>query len=186
MGQSLCLSLVTTVTIAKSPKHTLSPPEMAALINTEFPLDLALFDLLENEACYQWSIKPAVLQSGLLPFLAQFYPSFYRHKEAIAEYQDLLAQLHADADLSQWLERAQRKEKVCFQYDTYATPAYLRYPANRFGEPLEVGFDGIILAITGNIYLETYGGFLRYFAESVQMRFSAFPLASCLKVYISG
>ncbi len=186
MSQSLCLSLVTKVTIAKSPKHTLSPPEMAALINAEFPAELALFDFLEDEASYQWSIKPDLLQAGLLPFLAQFYPSFYRHKEAIADYQDLLAKLQADADLTKWLERARRKEKVCFQYDTYATPAYLRYPTSRFGEPLEVGFEGIILAITGNIYLETYGGFLRYFAESVQMRFSDFPLASCLKVYISG
>jgi hypothetical protein len=159
---------------------------MAALINAEFPAELALFDFLEDDASYQWSIKPDLLHAGLLPFLAQFYPSFYRHKEAIADYQDLLAKLQADADLGKWLERARRKEKVCFQYDTYATPAYLYYPASRFGEPLEVGFEGIILAITGNIYLETYGGFLRYFAESVQMRFSDFPLASCLKVYISG
>lgn len=186
MGQSLCLSLVTKIAVTKSTKHTLAPAEMAALINEEFPAGLALFDFLEDENSYQWSIKPEVLRDGLLPFLEKFYPSFYRKGDAVADYQDMLAKLRADADVNVWLERARRKEKVCFQYDSYATPDYLRYSASRFGEPLEVGFEGIILAITGNIYLEVYGGFPRYFAQSVQMRFSEFPLASCLKVYISG
>jgi hypothetical protein len=186
MGTSLCLSLVNKVVVAKSPKHHLAAPELATIINTGLPLDLSLFDFSEDENGWQWVIKPAMLQSGLLPLLTQFYPSFYRHSEAIADYQNLLDQLHADADLNAWLERARRKEKFCFQYDTYASPDYLRYPSSQFGEPLVVDFESIILAITGNIYLESYGGFLRYFGESVQMRFADFPLARCLKVYISG
>lgn len=186
MGQSICLTLVTSVKVAKYKNTSVTLTQATEVITTEFPADLSLFDLSENEQGYYWTLKPEALEMDLLPFLEKFYPSFYRDEDTTNEYQTVLEDLRNNPNVENWLMLARKKYNFCYQYGNYCEPDRLRHHNGRIETRVEVDYEGIILAIAGNIYLETYGGFLRYFGESIQLRFSEFPLAKCLKVHISG
>lgn len=185
MGQSICLTLITNVKVAKYKNKSVAQAQATEVINTKFPTDLSLFDFLENEHEYRWTLKPEVLEQDFLPFLEKFYPSFYRNEDAINEYQTVLEDLRKKPNIENWLMLARMKYKFCYQYGNYCEPDRLRNHKDRAESRVEVDYEGIILAVAGNVYLETYGGFLHYFSESIQMRFSEFSLAKCLKVHIS-
>lgn len=186
MGQDICLSLLTSLRVDKTQNQSATLAEATDAINERFPTDLALFDLAEDAAAFRWTLKEEHLQSGLPPLLERFYPSFYRDAEQLAECNTVLERLRQDPAAAAWLDLARDKRFVCFQHDRYGHPDWLPLEQSNFRRRMEVRFEAIILASTGKILLETYGGFLRYFGESVQLRFSDLPLAKCLKVYIAG
>lgn len=184
MGQSICLSLLTGISAAKSKPHELSLTEIVETINFEFPTDLSLFSLLEDEKEYHWTLQTKVLERNLIPFLETFYPLYYLDRTD--DYQALLEQLREKPSALNWLTLARKKGEFLFQYDDMSEVNYFCYENKPFRPTLRVHHEGIILALAGKIHLETHGGLLRFLGESAQLRFNEFPLAKCLKVYISG
>ena len=185
MGQSICLSLLTKISAAKPKQYELSLTEIVEKINFELPTDLSLFNLIdEDEKEYHWTLQTKVLERDLLPFLEKFYPLYYFSQTD--DYQALLKQLREQPSGPNWLKLAHEKYEFFFQYDDMGQADYFCYEDKRFRPTLRIRYEGIILALAGKIYLETHGGLLRFLGESVQLRFSEFPLAKCLKVYISG
>lgn len=191
MGQVICLSLITKIDVVKSKRKELSLSDIVEKINLEFPTDLSLFDLIEDDSEYHWLIKPNIVEQQLLPFLEKFYPQYYLDNgeddedEDADRYQSVLKKLQEKAGFDHWLAFAKETSETLFQYDDIGVD-YFRCENKPYRPTLEVRFEGVILALAGKVYLETYGGLLRFLAESVQLRFKEFPLAKCLKLYISG
>ncbi|EIJ43288.1 hypothetical protein BegalDRAFT_2437 [Beggiatoa alba B18LD] len=183
MGQSICLSLVTKVYVAKPKRKPLDLEKLTLTFKQELPLDLSLFDFSETEEEYCWNIKPTELEQGLLPFLEAFYSQYYTHPNYIEGYQRILDRLRQERNALYYLDVAKCKYQECFQDDSKILD-YLPY-RHEYGSSVRFHFDAIILALAGKIYLEMSGGLLKFLNESVQLRFKAFPLAKCLNLYIS-
>lgn len=183
MGQSICLSLITSLCVAK-PKKPLDLEKLTSAFKEKLPLDLALFDFSETKEGYFWDIKATELEEGLLPLLESFYPQYYTHPDYIEGYQRTLNRLLEEKSANYYLDVAKCKYQECFQYDD-SVYNYLPY-RHDYNSSLEFRFDAIILALAGKVYLETGGGLLQFLNESVQLRFKEFPLAKCLNLYISG
>lgn len=181
MGQSISLSLVTQIKVKKPKKNNAILNEIIELLNKDFPTDLALFNLSEDDSSYVWQLKTTILENELIPLLEKFYPSFYKDEDDIEYYQNTLKQLRADINSDSWFELAKDGSEYYFQYNDDCELDSIRYKNNW----LDVDYKAISLSFAGKISLETQGGLLKYLTECVQLRFNDYRLASCLKLHIS-
>lgn len=180
MGQFLAVGLSTAFSVPKESVSDMTSLENA--IRSSPRLDTQLYDRQETSQSYRWTLRPEVLESQLLPFLADFYPAYYQS----TAYYEAVRENIEDKKAAEILSYAERKPEEAFQRDDYAMPARVAPPDSPLAKPLRLARNFILLAMEGKIVMESYHTMFDFFTDSIQRRFSEHELARALQVYITG
>jgi hypothetical protein len=180
MGQFLHIGLVHQLAVDKKElqKNELSLKKVDENIHQNFFLDTSLYDLVETKDDYIWTLQKIVLEQHLYSFLRGFYPQYYGDSET--SYQPILEELEGKT-AEECIKKAMRKSTEVFQMDNYFDTSRLYFEDKN----IKIYFKAIIIALEGKIMMECYHHVLKFFSESLRMRFQESILAKTLKVYIS-
>jgi hypothetical protein len=179
MGTYASISLITHLSI---PKETMEKQswtlEGIAKELEQYALRVSLFEgPREQDGYWVWELGSEVAQ-GILPFLKDFYPDYYRKESS---YQEILRLLSEGAD---WEELAEGKSEEAFQIDHYAPGYYLYHPA-LYNQYLPVYCRGIHLALEGKMMAESYKTMFSFLTACMQERYQGHAVAGALQLYIT-
>jgi len=180
MGQYLAISIINEHTVSKKnlEKYQITAQEVS--LRARF--DESIYEFSEHEQYYTWTIRKEILETHLIAFLEDFYPKYYFSD---SEYKEVLEKLRGkSADFM--LEKADGKYYESFQIDKYGMSDYLYFHDKPFKPEVVLNFTGIMIALEGKVFMESYTRMLNLFTQSLQLRFPNNPLGKTLKVYITG
>lgn len=181
MGQFLHISLVTELKLDKSQadKYKLSLEDIKQNMQKNAFPNLDLYQSIDPEN-YHWKLKEEILENGLLKFLKDFYPQYY--KNDVKMYQSVLQDLESKT-AKEILEKAENKGEEAFQLASYGY-FYLSFPEKDFRPEISGHYEAITLALEGKIMMETYGRMFDFYTESLQLRFQKHNIAKTLLIQI--
>lgn len=185
MGAYLCISLANKIVISKDAIRNCKLTESEAIEKTinEYGSSIDIYELIPDEKYVILNLKQEVLEHGLLPFLADFYPDYYtEYKEDKEDYEGVLKSLR-ETPPAEWLSSANKIRAESFQrmYDTYNRA--IRCP---FGLNLRIESDNIALCLNGKIIMETYDTLFKYLGKCLQDRYKKHAIAQALNVFITN
>lgn len=181
MGQFLCIGL--NVKIVAEKKRMGNDPgkieQAKRLLEEKLSVD-GLYECVETEDCYVYSLKPELLEQELLPFLKNFYQIRYSEKDSRDE-KFVLESLSACSTPEEWMKIAKEKRFESYQMDVHEV--YVN--TGTFRSYFYARVQNILLSMDGKIIMECYESLLRFFTECIKERLHKFRLANALEVYIS-
>lgn len=141
-------------------------------------IDLSVYDELETDDKLVWSVKPALLERELIPFLRKQFtliPSDYATQEREEMLQELQSIKTVD-ELKNWCNNAESYISHWNDYDSLT----IGEGRQRQHIPVEV----FVFASAGKISMESSGGLFDYFESLITLSNPEFDLAKVACVSI--
>lgn len=182
MGQYLMIGLTTQVVINKKEANQckITAEEVIHLLKEKKRICPDLYLRQEDEDEVVLTLEPTLFQSGLLPFLKDFYQDFYFSNDAKCDAEEVLSDLSKESP-DQWMTIADQKEYECYQTSGYMETDYLR--VNSF-HSMRIRQSHIILSMNGKISMECYGDLFCFLKKCIRERFAEHPLSQTIDIYI--
>lgn len=185
MGQFLAIGLVVKQVIYKEDfdNETILVEDLVSQLQQKLYFNPDIYDVLESDKAFVFTLKKAVFESQLLPFLEKMYPLVYPDSKQ-SSYPITLNELK-NTTADNWMSMAGDKSCEEFQIDSYGLPDYLIL-GNDFSPSIGVYYECILLSMEGKISMEFYSRQFKFFKLSVSTMFKEFSISSALRVYITG
>jgi len=156
--------------------------EFQQAMRSQFDLDEALYAFKENDKSYYFELKEEAMAQQLIPFLEKVYPML--HPVRSGNTHASLDKLR-NAPPSQWLDLVEEQGDEYLQMDNYGDFAsYVHAPGTQ--RRARVFSSSIMISMEGKIMMEEYGRQFGFFEQCVRLAFPEFPIASALRIYITG
>ncbi|NDB82104.1 MAG: hypothetical protein EB127_05085 [Alphaproteobacteria bacterium] len=147
-------------------------------------LNLDCYEFSEDLERYYWRIKPEILEKNLVEFLSiQF--KMYQNKPS-THMLNAIDQLGKVAGGEEIIKLAKSRSLINFQ-SMPETIEYVRVIRdNGFDEHVTISYNLIAYFIDGKILTEGLSRSLRYFAANIGLQKDKYPIATCVKVMVTG
>ncbi len=178
MGQFLAIGLTTNVGVSKKDTVAISSEQLLELMKTQLHFVPEIYDFVDENDAYSFSLKDEILSSQLIPLLSAVYPHLYR----IPGYYEPVLKKLQELPPSEWLKWAKDKPEEAFQFDPYGMYDYLRMN----NSTIPVYYKCLMLSAEGKIVMEEYGRQFLFLKYTMTQAFQAFSLAGSLRLYITG
>lgn len=139
-------------------------------------LDLALYEMYEDENHVIWVIKNEVLEKQLLPFTErqhQYFVDQQNNKEIIAALQKTLL-------ASEIIALARERQYVNFQLFTGANGIAV----GKWSDYLRYKYETIIYYHGGKAVMEEYSDLFRYLEQMIRLQSNEFPIAGAVRITV--
>jgi len=182
MGQYLAVGIAKDISFKKEHLSSmeLEIEPFLKLVNEQLYYDIGIYDLVEEDNYWVLNLKKEVLKEQLVPLLEKLYPVLYPK----SNLEGLIAEL-VTKSYDELIEFADRKCEVEFQCDNYSAQDYITID-KPFAKRLSLNYSMISFAFEGKTFMETYGQMFRLFKYSIVNACKDLPLATALRMYITG
>jgi hypothetical protein len=178
MGQFLAIGLATNVGVSKKDTAAINLEQLLELMKTQLYFVPEIYNFVDENDTYSFSLKDEILSSQLIPLLSAVYPHLYR----ISGYYEPVLKKLRELPPSEWLKWAKDKPEEASQFDPYGMYDYLRMNDSTIG----VYCKSLMISAEGKIVMEQYGRQFSFLKYSMMQAFQAFSLAGSLRLYITG
>ena len=185
MGQFLAIGLVVKQVVYKEDfnNEIILVEDLVSQLQQKLYFNPDIYDVLESDKAFVFTLKKAVFESQLLPFLEKMYPLVYPDSKQ-SSYPITLNELK-NTTADNWMSMAGRKSCEEFQIDSYGLPDYLRL-GNDFSPRIGVYYESILFSMEGKISMESYSRQFKFFKLGIMELLKEFELRTALRVYITG